>query len=186
MNKVFIVTKNKYKLKRLRNASSNFNISVEQIPEDTFEIQSDSCEEVACFSAESAANKYNKPVVKGDFGFFVDCLNGLPGPYVKHFVNKIGVKKFLKLIEDKDNRKAYIVYAIAYCEPNKEPVVFKSRYDGFLIKELKDKDSEWFTDAFIPDGEELTIGEMRNKGVDFEFFEGVEKKFIKWFVKNKL
>jgi len=142
---------------------------------------------VAGFSAKFSADKYGKPVVKGDFGFFIECLNGLPGPYIKDFVDKLGIKRFLELIKDENNRRAYLVYVLAYCEPGKEPVIFTSRFDGVLVNKLRSSE-KWFTDAFLPDGQKLTMGEMRDqdKEGDFEFFGDVENKFAEWYNKQKL
>jgi non-canonical purine NTP pyrophosphatase (RdgB/HAM1 family) len=187
MNIIYIVTQNNRKFKELKKELQKHNIKLQQIPEETFEIQADTCEEVAAYSARQSAQKYNKPIVKGDFGFFLECLNGLPGVYVKEFVEKIGVSNFLKIIKEQKNRKGYFVYSLAYCEPNKEPQLFTVKYRGRLAKELKSSE-KWLTDAFIPEGENITMGEMRDNGIesDFDFFGAAEKKFTNWYIKNKL
>ena len=187
MNTVYLVTKNERKFRHLKMELEKYNIGLQQIKDDTFEIQADTCEEVVAFSAKQSANKYNKPIVKGDFGFFIECLNGLPGVYVKEIVDKIGVKNFYELIENKKNRNSYFVYSLAYCEPSKEPEVFSVKYNGKLAKKLRSSE-KWLTDAFIPDGQEITMGEMRDNGTEssFEYFGAVERKFTEWYVKNKI
>jgi len=183
MNTVYFVTKNEYKFNELKKVLDNYDIKLEQIPEDTVEIQADSCEEVAGFSAKSSANKYGKPVVKADFGFFIDCFNGFPGPYVKYFADKVGIKKFLELINNENNRNAYLSYVITYCEPNKEPVLFSSRIDGTIIHDC-DENVKWFSDVFIPKGQKLTLGQMSDEKKD-KIFNSAERKFAEWYVKNK-
>jgi len=69
MNTVYLVTKNERKFRHLKMELEKYDIGLQQIKDDTFEIQVDTCEEVVAFSAKQLANKYNKPIVKGDFGF---------------------------------------------------------------------------------------------------------------------
>ncbi len=186
VSELSIVTQNDYKVRYLRRVLSNYNIKLNQIYEETFEIQADTCEEVASFSAKNSANKYNKPIIKGDFGFFIEAWNGLPGVYAKDFVKKLGVKKVLEMLKEETNRKAYMIYALAYCEPNKEPVVFTAKVNGLIINELRSS-AKFLTDPFIPEGESLTMGEMREQGKEdeFKFFEEAETKLVNWLVKKR-
>ena len=102
--------------------------------------------------------------------FFVNCLNGLPEVYVKFFVKQIGVKNFYKLIKNEKDRNVYIVYSLVYCEHNKKSKVFSVKFFGKLSK-LKEG-NKWLTDGFIPEGKNLTVGELKSLGKeeDYEFF----------------
>ena len=53
-----------------------FNIEIVNPDFEIIEIQAETCSKVAAFSAEYAANKLNKPVLKSDSGLYIDALGG--------------------------------------------------------------------------------------------------------------
>ena len=71
-----------------------FNIEIVNPDFKIIEIQAETCKEVAAFSAEYAANKLDKAVLKSDSGLYVEALGGLPGPYNHYFDKQIGIKNF--------------------------------------------------------------------------------------------
>jgi len=185
MKTVYTVTQNKYKVNDLQRAFDVYNIKVEQIDSDSPEIQADTCEEVVSFVSKYLATKYNKPIVKLDFGFFIDSLGGLPGVYAKYFHKKLGLKKILTLMDGEQNRKAYMSFALAYCEPGKEPVVFSHKIYGTITDKLKSSE-KWLTDILVPDGETCTMGEIRehDREKELTYYGDAERKFAEWFVKQ--
>ncbi len=156
--KVILVTGNIAKLINTRNKLKPFNIEVEQIKMDTIEIQADTIEEIAAYSAKYAADKLKCGVIKIDSGLFVEALKGFPGPYTHYVEDTINNEYFLKLLKDEKNRKAEFREAVAYCEPDKEPVVFTSVTKG-TIAEKESGTYGWSWDfLFIPEGQEVTLG----------------------------
>lgn len=147
------VTKNYAKAESARQFFENFGIRINQIKMDTVEIQSDKIEEIAKFSAEYASKKLNLPVLKNDTGFFVEALDGFPGAY-SHFVeDKIGYEGLLKLMEGKENRKAYFLEVFALSFQNGETKLFTCKTYGTLAL-TGQGDFGWGWDhIFIPDGE---------------------------------
>ncbi len=158
MNKVILVTGNMKKLISARQFLEPYGIEVDNVKMDTTEIQSDSIEEIAAFSAKEASEKLKCTVLKNDTGFFVEALDGFPGPYTHDVMLKIGTDGLLKLMEGQTNRKAYYKEAFAYCEYGKEPIVFKSITKGTIAKE-KSGEYGWSWDfIFIPEGYDKTMG----------------------------
>ena len=90
--KVYTVTRNKYKFRDLKRELDNFGVELEWIEDDSPELQAETCEEVVEFSSKYLCNKFGKPIVKLDFGFFIKALSGLPGVYAKDFNKKLGLK----------------------------------------------------------------------------------------------
>ena len=119
MNKITLVTGNKAKLLSARQFLEPYGIKVDNVKMDTTEIQSDSVEEIAMHSAKEASEKLKCPVLKNDTGFFIEELNGFPGPYVHQIMEKIGTEGILRLMKGINNRKAYYKEAFAYCEYGK-------------------------------------------------------------------
>ena len=185
--RVTMVTKNQYKIDAMKNVLDTFGIELEIENFYVPEIQADSCEEVAKFSAQYAANKCGKPVLKADAGLFIDVLGGLPGIYASHFQKKLGPIKVLKLMDGEKNRNAQIVYSLAYCEPNNEPIVFTGGCEGQISKKLKGDEGMLIDFIFIPNGSKKTIGELKKcdpQKVSLAWG-NTENKFAKWLLKNK-
>ncbi|MDD4352883.1 MAG: non-canonical purine NTP pyrophosphatase, partial [Candidatus Nanoarchaeia archaeon] len=161
--KVYFITKNKYKLKAMQESLGRYDISVENIAIETPEIQSTDCEEVAKFSAKYIAEKLGKPVLKADAGLFIQSLGDLPGVYTSDFQKKLGAKKVLKLMEDEENRDARIVYSLAYCEPGKEPISFKTGSDGTISHNIQGEEGMLIDFLFVPKDYNETLGVIKSK-----------------------
>lgn len=154
------VTGNKGKVELINLIYKDMGINIIQEDIETPEIQDADCKEVAKYSAKYAANLLNKPVLKNDSGLVIDALNGFPGAYAKYVEESLGDTGFLKLMEGNKNRKCYWVEALAYCEPNKEPVVFESISYGSIASESRGDRGYPYDKIYIPAGESRTFAEM--------------------------
>jgi XTP/dITP diphosphohydrolase len=181
---VTMVTKNQYKITSMREVLKPYGIKLNVKSFDVPEIQADSCEEVAMFSAQWAANKCNRPVIKADAGLFIEVLNGLPGIYTSQFQKKLGPEKVLTLMMGETNRKAKIVYALAFCAPHSKPKVFVSGCNGIIANKAAGKEGMLIDYVFIPEGSEYTMGQLKEidpKKRDAAWGDA-EMQFIKWFL----
>ena len=129
---------------------------------DTTEIQSNSIEDIAAFSAKEASDKLKCTVLKNDTGFFIEALGGFPGPYTHYVMERIGTDGILKLMKGIENRKAYYKEAFAYCEYGKEPVVFVSITGGKLAKRKSGKYGLRIDPIFIPGGHNKTMAHFND------------------------
>lgn len=157
MQKIILVTGNINKLISAKQFLEPHGIKVENIKMDTTEIQSNSVEEIAAFSAKEACNKLKCTVLKNDTGFFIEALNGFPGPYTHDVMKCIGTDGILKLMKGVKNRKAYYKEAFAYCEYGCEPIVFTSITRGTIALEKSGKYGMKIDPIFIPDGHDKTM-----------------------------
>lgn len=158
MKKVTYVTENWSKILSAKQILEPLGIKVDNIKMDTPEIQADTVEEVAKYSAKYASEKLKCSVLKNDTGLFIEALNGFPGPYTHYVDEKLGEDGVLKLLKNEKNRNACFIEAFAYCEYGKEPIVFKSITKG-KIAEKKSGIHGWSWDfIFIPDGYDKTMG----------------------------
>ncbi len=89
-----------------------------QVPLETPELQSLDVEEVAKYSAIWAAQKLGKPVLKTDVGYFIEALNGFPGPLVKWVNLTLTPSQVLGMLEGEMRRNLAIRDALAYAEPS--------------------------------------------------------------------
>ena len=163
-----------------------FNLEIVNPDFEILEIQAETCVEVAKFSAKYAANKLGCAVLKSDSGLYLDALGGLPGPYNHYFDKQIGIDKFLELLKNEDNRKARLEHCFAYCEPGKEPIVFSGGGTGTIAKEARGTRGRWHDKFYIPDGETMTLSELRE--IDYEkeasYWGDAKDQFAKWYIEK--
>ena len=156
--KITLVTGNWAKLKKAKEKLEPLGIEVEGKEMETIEIQADTVEEVAKYSAKYASEKLKANVVKNDSGIIIEALKGFPGPYAHYIQDTISEDGILKLMEGIENRKAKLIETLAYCEYGKEPVVFTCETKGTIAKEKQGKYG-WFWDfIFIPEKADKPLG----------------------------
>ncbi len=172
MNKVILVTGNMAKLISARQFLEPYRIEVDNVKMDTTEIQSNSIEDIAAFSAKEASETLKCCVLKNDTGFFIEGLGGFPGPYTHYVMERIGTDGILKLMKGVTNRKAYYKEAFAYCEYGKEPVIFTSITSGKIAMRKSGKYGMRIDPIFIPDGYDKTMAHFND-----------EKRFKMWNTK---
>ena len=148
MKKLKYVTGNWAKILSARQLLEPLGYEVEQIKMDVPEIQDDSIEEVAKFSAKWASDKLKANVIKNDSGLCIEALKGFPGPYTHYAQDTVTEEGVLKLLEGVENRKAFFV----------EPVVFTYITNGSIAKEKSGKYGWSWDSIFIPEGETKTLG----------------------------
>lgn len=152
------VTGNWAKIESAKQVLEPLGFKINNIKMDTVEIQADTMEEVAKYSAKWASDKLKTSVLKNDSGLVIPSLNGFPGPYTHYVDDTIGEDGILKLMEGKEDRYAYFVEALAYCEYGKDPIVFVTKTEG-KIAYKKEGEYGWSWDfIFIPEGKNKTMG----------------------------
>jgi XTP/dITP diphosphohydrolase len=91
-------------------------LEVDHIILDVPEHRSSNVAEIAREKARYAFGQLNTPLIVDDTGFFIDALDGFPGPYAAYVLNTIGNAGILKLIDGKSDRNARFTTGIAYAD----------------------------------------------------------------------
>lgn len=173
---VNFVTGNQNKFLNGQKALQGSSIELIQKDLDTPERQSDSVEEIACFSAEWAARELGKPVVVTDAGYYISALNGFPGPFIKYINQWLTAEDIVRLLSDKIDRSIVVRGCLAYCQPGLEPVPFTVEAKGSLAeKPATISQGTEINRLFIPSGYKQVIGtwsdeEQRNYWAGVETF----------------
>jgi XTP/dITP diphosphohydrolase len=154
------MTDNEIKFKVAEQVMHNSGILLERKHLCTPEIQSSRVEEIAEYSARWASQQLDQPVVVTDAGFYIEALNGFPGPFIKFINEWLSVDDFLNLMRGKTNRRIVIRDCLAYCQPNAKPVTFCGSYRGELAIEPGRESGSPINRLFIPDGYSLPVSEM--------------------------
>lgn len=155
--KITLVTGNWAKIAQAKGFLEPNGIIVDNVKMDTVEIQADSVEEVARYSAKWASEQLKANVVKNDTGIMIDALGGFPAAYTHYVQDTIGEDEILKLMKGVKNRKAKFVQALAFCEYGKEPVSFVSITEGEISLKKEGKHGWCWDFIFIPKGKDKTL-----------------------------
>jgi inosine triphosphate pyrophosphatase len=155
MEKIYFVTGNENKLMEARQILTDFEI--ENVELDLPELQGER-EEVILEKAKLAAKQLGKPCFVDDTSLCFNALNGLPGVYIKHFLEKLGREGLFKLLEPYEDKSAEAVAMIGYCEPGKDPIVFEGVTKGKIVEPKGDRFG--WDPVFQPEGYDVTYAEM--------------------------
>lgn len=189
MKKLIYLTTNPHKVaeaNKFFKEKYGFELEIVNPEFEILETQAKTCSEVVAFSAKYAADKLGYAVLKSDTGLYLDALGGLPGPYNAYFDKQIGVDKFLELIKNETNRKARLEHCFAYCQPGEDPIVFSSGGTGTIAYEAKGNVGRWHDMFYIPDGETMTLSELRELDYEKEeiYWGDAKDQFAKWYIEK--
>lgn len=117
---------------------------------DIPELQSMSLKEIALDSAYKAMQIVNEPLILTDSGFFIDGLNGFPGPFIKWTNKSLTNHDILAMLLNKETRRAHTEDCLVYIAPGQQPHVFYSQVSGEIVEEANQGQST-ISQLFIPD-----------------------------------
>ncbi|KJE96872.1 inosine triphosphate pyrophosphatase [Capsaspora owczarzaki ATCC 30864] len=107
-----------------------------------------------------AAAQVGGPVITEDTCLCFNALKGLPGPYIKWFLDKLGHEGLNNLIAAYPDKSAYSLCTFAYSAgPGSEPIVFEGRNNGRIVPARGPLDFGW-DPVFQPDGYNETYAEL--------------------------
>merc|ERR1712125_199765 len=108
-----------------------------------------------------AAKEVNGPVMCEDTCLCYHALKGLPGPYIKWFLESIGHDGLNKLLAGYEDKSAYAQCIFALCAgPGCEVRIFDGRTEGKIVPARGPTDFGW-DPVFEPrEGGGLTYAEM--------------------------
>ena len=154
--KLYFATGNNEKFDEVKSILQEFN--VEQLKIDLPELQGEP-DMIVKEKASFACEKAKKTVFVEDTCLCLNSLRGLPGPYIKDFIKKIGVKGVYVLASKYRDREAVAIASIGYCEPGKNPLVFQGRVKGTIVSPRGSTRFQWDR-IFMPEGLDKTFSQM--------------------------
>ncbi|XP_053928596.1 inosine triphosphate pyrophosphatase isoform X1 [Cuculus canorus] len=101
------------------------------------------------------------PVIVEDTCLCFNALGGLPGPYIKWFLEKLKPEGLYKLLAGFEDKSAYALCTFAFSTGNlEEPVkLFKGQTHGLIVEPRGPRDFGW-DPCFQPDGYNQTYAEL--------------------------
>lgn len=124
-------------------------------------------QEISLAKCIAAAAQTNGPVMVEDTCLCFNALNGLPGPYVKWFLQKTGHAGLNNILAAYEDKSAYALCVMAYFdrETMEAPLLFEGRTEGRIVPPRGQNSTNMvnFEPVFEPTGFNLTYAEMSSE-----------------------
>jgi inosine triphosphate pyrophosphatase len=153
MNVAFI-TSNKFKLMLL---TDYLKIDINNKNIDLDEIQSTNLRAITEHKAKQAYEIIKRPVLVEDNGLQINCLGKLPGPFIKFFLQEIGIHKICQIVAHYEDKSAVAAVCYGYFD-GKILKNFYGEVKGSIPPKPRGEGHGW-NPIFIPDGENNTYAE---------------------------
>uniref|UniRef100_A0A8C2NZB4 Inosine triphosphate pyrophosphatase n=1 Tax=Capra hircus TaxID=9925 RepID=A0A8C2NZB4_CAPHI len=114
-------------------------------------------DEISIRKCQEAARQVQGPVLVEDTCLCFNALGGLPGPYIKWFLEKLKPEGLHQLLEGFQDKSAYALCTFAFStgDPNEPIRLFRGRTMGRIVVPRGCRDFGW-DPCFQPDGYEQT------------------------------
>jgi XTP/dITP diphosphohydrolase len=179
----YFVTSNLHKFQEARRILSEYKIATAKLKVDAIEIQDDSTENIAKYSAQDAVKNCGLPLFVEDAGLFIEALKGFPGPYSKYVYNTVGLKGILKLMKNVENRNAHFLSVVAFATPEEQPTCFIGKVEGTISLQEQGTKGFGYDPIFVPlEGDGRTFAEMATEEKNMYSHRGKAlRKFAEWY-----
>ncbi len=159
MPKITFVTGNANKLAEVKAMLSSLDtIELTNHAIDLPELQGEP-EHISREKTRLAAEHVKGPVIVEDTSLCFNALNGLPGPYIRDFLGKLGHDGLNTLLAGHEDKTAYSQTIFGYTDgPGHEILLFPGRCAGTIVPPRGDYFG--WDPIFQPEGKEQTFAEM--------------------------
>jgi non-canonical purine NTP pyrophosphatase (RdgB/HAM1 family) len=127
---------------------------IDHVKLDLDEIQSLDLKEIVEHKVRQAFEKIKKPVIVEDVALEFAALGGLPGPFIKFFVEKVSFETICSMI-DGNTRDATARCVFGYFD-GKDLELFERSLDGEIAKTPSGENGYGWDKIFIPQGYSVT------------------------------
>ena len=164
IEKLLLITGNPGKAKEFKDLIKIDKLKFTHKSLDLQEIQSMNLEEIGEFKISSALQQLGShldvdAVMIDDTGLFCSGLNGLPGPFIKWFLDSIGAEGLFDLVGNNNAQtKAVCLLSLGLLKSGKI-IHFMGETEGILVSPKGSGGFGW-DKIFKPKGSKKTYGEM--------------------------
>lgn len=166
LDKIVFASKNKGKIREVKQLFSNINVEVLQVPEDFDVIENgETFLDNALIKAKKAVDLTRQIALADDSGLMVDALNGEPGVHSSRYADTdiARITKLLKALEGMpcDKRTARFVCSLVLVSPKGEVLHSTSGVcEGKIIFEPRGSDGFGFDPVFLVPELNLTMAQI--------------------------
>lgn len=196
MDKLFIASNNKNKIREIKDILIKNNIFLDLLTPNDFEDKSEpiedgnSFEENAIIKARYYFDKYKIPCIGEDSGICIEYFNNLPGIHSKRFLqnydNYNKNEKILSIMNNVKNRKASFNTYICYIDENGEQHIFNGIHVGEISKQQKGNEGFGYDPIFLIPEFNKTEAELGNEYKNMNSHRAKAlSKFVKYLNETK-
>ena len=147
---------------KFRELSELLELNLSHIELDLQEIQTTDIHELVKFKIRKAYEYAQAPVIVEDTSLYFVAWNELPGPLVKFFLKNLGLSGMVRALDEFNNNSACAVCCLGFTKDGKKMQLFEGKIKGVIVNPRGSQNFGW--DAiFLPEGYQLTFGEMSSK-----------------------
>lgn len=128
---------------------------INHIKLDLDEIQSTNLNEIVEHKVRQAYEKIQKPVIVEDVSLEFEALWGLPGPFIKFFVEKVSFQRICSMIKSWLSRKATARCVFGYFD-GKNIKLFEGYLNGQIATKPQGDNGYGWDKIFIPEWYPIT------------------------------
>lgn len=126
------------------------------------EIQSLDLVEVVTHKALQAYAELQRPVFVEDVSLEVTSLGRLPGTFIKHFIDELGLEKICRLADISNDRSAIGRTAYGYCD-EQGVKVFEGFINGTIPEHPMGESGFGWDPVFIPEGYSVSRAQLNEE-----------------------
>ena len=161
--KITYVTGNWAKIKSARQILEPLGFEVDNIKMDTPELQDDSIENVAKYSAKWSSDELKCDVLKNDSGLCIDALKGAPGIHSARYAEtpQARIDRVLSEMQAKENRSARFQCCMTLLNPKGE-IAFSHTgiCEGSIIESQRGVNGFGYDPIFLLKNSNKTMAEL--------------------------
>ncbi len=156
MTQITFITGNKNKVAQV---TAWLGLPVAHHQLDLDEIQSLDLRKITEHKARQAYQLLQRPVLVEDAALVLTAMGRLPGPYIKWFIEELGIEGLAKLAAGLESQEAVGTACYGYCDGG-EVRFFEGEMRGRLVAVPRGTGGFGFDPIFMNDGFAVTRGEM--------------------------
>ena len=155
MKEITFITGNQKKADYL---AKYLGFPIKHVKLDLDEIQSMDLKEIVGHKVRQAYDEVHGPVIVEDVALEFAALNGLPGPFIRFFVDNVPFETICGMIDGK-TRKATARCVFGYYDGS-DLKLFEGKLDGEIAKTPAGENGYGWDRLFIPEGYSVTRAEL--------------------------
>lgn len=159
--KIHYVTGNKGKFEEAKAIFADTDIELLHTQLELEEIQGTPAA-IARHKIEEAYKKLLEPCMIDDVSVHCSAIGGLPGPYIRAFLESIGPAGLAELISRYEDARCQVICTIGYSDANGIVELFTGTVDGTIVLPKGNRLAHTYSwnAIVIPSGEDRTFAEM--------------------------
>lgn len=166
MSFIVVATANKHKVEEYKKLLGDIDVDLKSLADfpnfPEVEENGQSFKENASIKAIAASKYCQAPAFADDSGLEVEALDGRPGIYSSRYAasDSERIAKLLGELENKENRRARFVCAIAIAFNGEVLETFEGTVEGTITLAPRGDGGFGYDPVFQPDGHDQTFGEL--------------------------